>query len=285
VPQVLGLIAGEGELPLEIARAACDRGHAIHAVGFHGLTSARLAGVVHELEWFHLGEVEALLASLHRAGVRDAVMAGKVDKSHLFRPLEALRPDARALALLASLPDRNDDSILGALAGLLEEEGIVLRPQAELVPQLLAEAGCLGKIRPTNQQLEDAMFGWPIAKQVAASEIGQCVVVKQGAVLAVEAIEGTDAAVARAAALGGGGVCVVKVARPGQDPRFDLPAIGPRTLEGLVSARAGMLVVEAGATLVLGRERTLQLADEADIALLGMSADEGPVNEDAEEGR
>jgi len=272
LPQPLGLIAGEGELPLEIARAAREGGHRVHAVGFHGVTPSELVDSADGLEWFHLGEVQAVLASLHRAGVRTAVMAGKVDKSHLFRPIDELRPDARALELMGRWTDRRDGSILGSFAELLQAEGIGLRPQAELVPGLVAEEGCLGKTRPTPEQWADVSFGWPIAKLIAGRDIGQCVVVKQGAVLAVEAIEGTDSAVARAGALGGQGAWVIKVARPAQDRRFDLPVVGPRTLDALIEAGAGVLAIEAGETMVLGREILVREADARGIALLGVSA-------------
>lgn len=273
VPQVLGLIAGDGDFPLEIARAARSQGRHVHAVGFHQLTRSSLQSVVDQLEWLHLGQLETLLASFHRAGVRDAVMAGKVAKTRLYGEWEALRPDARAMQLLRGLCDRRDDSVLTALAELLEGEGIALRPQAELVPQLLAGEGCLGEARATAEQMEDVAFGWAIAKRIAGQDIGQCVVVKQRAVLAVEAIEGTDATVLRAGRLAGPGAAVVKVAKPGQDPRFDMPVIGPHTLESLIEARARLLAFEAGETVVLGRRALVEKADAHGIVLLGVAGE------------
>jgi DUF1009 family protein len=271
-PQVLGLIAGAGEFPIEIARAARSSGHRVHAVAFHSLTGSALCEVADEVEWLHLGEVSSILRSFRRSGVRDAVMAGKIDKSNFYRPLADLRADARALELLAGLRDNHDASILEALADWLESEGIVLHPQTALVPELAAPAGRLGAVRPTSEQLRDLAFGWPVAKSAAEFEVGQCIVVKQRSVLAIEAVEGTDAAVARGGRLGGEGASVLKVAKSGQDPRFDLPAIGPETLNALADAAAGMLAFEAGASVLLQREQLVALADAEGIALLGVDA-------------
>jgi len=271
-PQVLGLIAGDGEFPIEIARVARRGGRRVHAIAFHSLTGSALCDVVDEVEWLHLGEVSSILRSFRRGGVRDVVMAGKVDKRNFFRPLADLRADARALALLAGLRDNHDASILQALADWLESEGIVLHPQTALVPELAAPAGRLGAIRPTPDQQRDLVFGWPVAKAAAELEVGQCIVVKQRAVLAVEAVEGTDATIARGGLLGGRGVSVLKVAKPGQDPRFDLPVIGPRTLDALAEVGAGMLAFEAGACVLLQREELIARADAAGIALLGVDA-------------
>ncbi len=267
----LALIAGRGRLPLEVARAARRQGRRVEAIGFPGETEPALEAEVERLTWLHLGEIGALLRTLQMAGAREAVMAGKVPKIHLYGDLSRLRPDATALALLARLRDRKDDSILGTLAGFLEEQGIRLGPQAELVPELVAGEGVLGRVAPTPAQRADVAFGWPLAKAIGGLDIGQAVVVRDGAVLAVEAIEGTDEAIRRGGRLGGPGACVVKVAKPGQDPRFDLPAIGPDTLDVMCEVQAAVLAVEAGATLVLDRERLLAAADAAGIAVVGVA--------------
>ena len=270
MPQWLGLIAGEGDLPLEVARAARAGGRRVHAVAFRDLTRKALEREVDRLEWLHLGQLGALLATFRRAGVGEAVLVGKVAKTHLYAGSRSLRPDARAIELLKGLADRRDDSILRALADWLESEGIALRPQGEWVPHLLAGEGCLGAALPSAEQMADVAFAWPIAKGVAGQDIGQCVVVKRGAVLAVEAIEGTDAAVRRGGALAGGGACVVKVAKPCQDLRFDVPTVGPRTLQSLVAVGARLLAVEAGRTLLLGRAELVERADAHGIVLLGV---------------
>ncbi len=275
MPRLLGLIAGDGDLPVEIARAARRRGRRVHGVAFHDLTRKTLEQEVDEIEWLHLGQVDALLATFHGAGIRDVVMAGKVSKRHLYAPLETLRPDARAMEFLAGLRDRRDDSILSALADLLQGEGIDLRPQAEFVPRLLAGDGCLGLAAPSAEQRADVVFAWPVAKLMAGLDIGQCVVVKQGAVLAVEAIEGTDAAVRRGGALAGGGACVVKVSKPNQDPRFDMPTIGPQTLESLIDVGASLLAFEAHRTFLLRRRTLIELANAHGIVLLGVDGEHG----------
>jgi DUF1009 family protein len=267
---VLGLIAGRGRFPLDLARAARRRGGRVVAVGFHGDTEAALANEVDELHWLHLGELESLIARFRAAGARQAVMAGKVLKTSLFGDLAQLRPDARAVALIAGLRTRNDDSILGAIADELAGEGITLLPQAALVPELLAGEGTLGAVEPTPAQRKDVAFGWPVAKALGALDVGQTVIVRERAVLAVEAIEGTDAAVARGAALGGPGASVIKVAKPRQDPRFDMPAVGLRTLEVLASGKVAVLAVEADRTLLLDRAELLREADRHGIAVLGV---------------
>jgi DUF1009 family protein len=265
----LGLIAGRGVLPREIARSARRRGRRVVAVALHGQADPALANETSQLTWLHPGQVDAVVHVLKAAGVCEAVLAGKVPKLTL-EDAAALRPDAGALALLRRLTDRHDASILAGVAAHLGEHGIRLLPQAELVPELLAAAGPYGSLRATEEQLADVAFAWPLAKAVAALGIGQTLVVRRRAVLAVEAIEGTDEAIRRAGRLAQG-ACVVKVAAPAQDPRFDLPAIGPETLAAAVEAGVGLLAFEAGATLVLERAALEAEAAAHQIALLGVA--------------
>ncbi len=266
----LGLIAGFGRFPVQLARAARRHGRAIAAVGIHGLVDPGLEAEVDAFTELRLGEVARLFATLREAGVRDVVFAGKVPKTLLARP-EELHLDARALALLHGFADRKDDSILGALADAIEAEGFVLLPQLALAPELTATEGPVGGVEPTPAQLADAAFGWPVAKSLGELDVGQTVVVQDRAVLALEAIEGTDAAIARGCALGRPGACVVKVAKPRQDPRFDVPAVGPATLRSMAEGGAALLAVEAGATLLLERESLIAEADAAGIAVVGLS--------------
>jgi DUF1009 family protein len=256
-------------LPLDVARSARRRGRRVVAVALHGQTDPALEAEASQLVWLHPGQVGRVVAVLREAGVHEAVLAGKVPKQTLD-DAGALRADDVALARLHRLPDRHDASILAGVAAFLGEHGIRLLPQAELVPELLAVAGPYGRLRASPEQLADVAFGWPLAKSIAALGIGQTLVVRAGAVLAVEAIEGTDEAIRRAGAIAAG-ACVIKVAKPAQDPRFDLPAIGTETLAALVDARAGLLAFEAGATLVLGREQLVAAADAHGIALLGVA--------------
>ncbi len=268
-PAPLGLIAGSGGLPLAIARAARRSARRVVAVALTGQADPALAADVAALTWLYPGEVGRVVEVLRAAGVREAVLAGKLPKLALDDPA-ALRPDAVALTLLRRLADRHDASLLSGVAEYLAEQGIRLLPQAAWVPELLATAGQHGCVSASREQLADLAFGWPLAKAVAALGIGQTLVVRARAVIAVEAIEGTDATILRAGGLGGG-ACVLKVAKPSQDPRFDLPVIGPDTLRSLAEAKAGLLAFEAGAVLVLERERLVALADAHGIALLGVS--------------
>jgi DUF1009 family protein len=271
----LGLIAGSGRLPLDVARAARARGLAVSAVAFHGGdVEPALEREVDALHWLHLGELERLIATFRGDGVSDVVMIGKVLKTRILGDLSVLRPDARALGLLGRLRERNDDTILGAIADELAADGLRLRPQTELVPELVAPEGVLGGVEPTPAQRAEIAFGFPVAKALGAIDVGQTVVVRERAVLALEAIEGTDAAIRRGAALGGPGVCVVKVAKPRQDPRFDVPAVGPDTLAVLVEVKAAVLAVEAGHTFVVDGAELVRQADRAGIALVGVSGPE-----------
>jgi hypothetical protein len=247
-------------------------------VAYRNETDPRIASEAAALTWLLPGQIGAALAALRSAGVCEAVLAGGVAKGSLVRGADALRLDDDARALLARLADRRDGSILGAIADYLADGGIRLLPQAGLVPELIAGPGSLCAKSPEEAQLRDIAFAWPIARAVADLDVGQTVIVKDGAVLAVEAIEGTDAAIRRAAAFGPGAT-VVKVARPRQDPRFDLPTVGPETIAVLAEARAAALAIEAGATLVLEREVTAAAADGAGIALLGVPrGGPGPVS-------
>ena len=267
----LGLIAGRGRLPLEIARAARRRGLRVAAVALRRHADPAIEQAVDEVEWLGIGELEGLIRFFHRAGVREAVMAGKVPKTELYPPGRSGPFDRRARELLERLADRRDDSLLGALAEVLAREQVVLRPQAEMVPELLPGEGPLGRIAPSGAQHADILFGWPLARSLAALGIGQTLVVQNRAVLAVEAIEGTDAAICRGGELGGGGACVLKVAGPDPDLRFDLPAIGPDTLTALVAAGAGVLAFEAHRTVVLERAAVIEVADAAGLALVGVA--------------
>ena len=263
----LGLIAGQGELPLAAARSARARGRRIVAIGFGGLTDPGLTALA-EVAWLDPGQVSEALGRFRAAGVREAVMLGKVPKAGLLGAAAGVEPDARARELLLGLRDRGDDAILAAVADLLSDHGIVLLKQMAVLPALVAGEGVLGSLLPTAEQRADVAYGFGVAKAIAALDVGQTVVVKRGAVLAVEAIDGTDATIRRAGAIARD-ACIVKVAKPGQDPRFDVPAIGPDTLAAARDAGAGLLAFEAGRTLVIARERLVAEADADGMVLLG----------------
>ncbi|HXK25310.1 MAG TPA: UDP-2,3-diacylglucosamine diphosphatase LpxI [Myxococcota bacterium] len=267
---VLGLIAGQGAFPLAVARSAKRAGRRVTCVAFRDLTDPGIAREVEDVTWIHPGEVATGIAAFRAAHVRDAVMAGRVPKAALFRNPDALHLDGEARALIARLGDRRDDTILGMVAAHLESLGIHLLPQWAPAPELLAPVGALGSRDLTPAERADVEFALPIARRMGALDIGQTIAVKDGVVLAVEAVEGTNAAIRRAGEFAAG-ACVVKVAKPQQDPRFDVPAVGAGTLAALVDAKARVLAIEAGATVVLEREELLRGADAHGIAVVGVS--------------
>jgi DUF1009 family protein len=268
----LGLVAGTGRLPAELAASARRCGRRVVAVGLRELADPALAGRVDAFEWAWLGDFARMLGWLREAGARDVVLGGKVPKAFLWERRDAVRPDATALAALATLGDRKDDSLLGMVVEVIDAEGFRVRSQLELAADLVAPSGVFGAVAPTPEQERDIAFGWPVAKALGDLDVGQSVVVQGAAVLALEAVEGTDAAIERGAALADSrrGVVVVKVAKPKQDPRFDVPTIGLDTLRTLVKGGGGALAVEAGHTLVLEREALVAEADAHGIALVGV---------------
>jgi DUF1009 family protein len=274
---VLGLIAGAGGLPREIARCARRAGRRVKCVALVDVTDPEIDEDA-DVSWVRPGEVADGLGALVAAGVRQAVMAGKVPKLLLFGDPEKLQLDAQARRLLEQLEDRRDDSILETVAGALEQAGIELLPQCALAPELLAGEGVLGKVAPSRSEEGDIAFGLPIARHMGRLDIGQTVVVKDRAVMAVEAIEGTDEALRRGGALaGGGGGVAIKVAKPGQDPRFDVPTIGLATVRAVAEAGLRVLAFEAHATIVLDREALVAEADAGGIAVVGVEPAVGGV--------
>ena len=268
----LGLVAGLGRLPFEVARGAQRAGRRVAAAALRGFADPALAAEVDALHWLYVGELGALLERLADEGAVEVVLAGLVPKEHLFSGSGLVRVDARAAALLGELRNRGDDAILRALGAALERAGFRLASQAEFASHLLAPEGPLGATRPSAGQLDDVAFAWPLAKAIGRLDIGQTVVVRERAVLAVEAIEGTDAALRRGGALARGGACAVKVWKPEQDPRLDYPTIGAATVETLRESGVALLAVEAGRTLVLERDAVVERADAAGICILGVPA-------------
>jgi hypothetical protein len=268
----LGLIAGAGDFPVEVARGARRAGRQLVVIAFPEWTSPAIEAEAEQVTWLQPGQIEEATQALLAAGISKAVMAGKVSKVELLDQPDLFALDESANGLLRSLPDQCDDSILRKVVEYIEGHGIRLLSQQEIAPKLFAGPGALGRFKSTPEIEADIRFGWSVAKAIAGLDIGQTVVVKDRAVLAVEAIEGTDAAIRRGGGLASGAV-VVKVAKPNQDPRFDLPAIGRDTASMLVEARISALAFEAHHTVVLNREQLVEVADEHGIALLGVESD------------
>lgn len=239
----------------------------MYAVAYVNEADPRLAEVVDAVEWLHLGQVKRLIRFLKSHDVGTTVMMGAIRKTRMFTDV---RPDMKAIALIAGMKHTHDDALLRAFAGTLEKEGIQVAAATFLLPELLATEGCWTRRRPNRSERADIEIGLKLAREIGRLDIGQCVVVGGGTVLAVEAIEGTDAAIRRGAGLGDGKVVVVKICKPNQDVRFDVPAIGAGTIETMAAAGAAVLAVEAGRAVVFDREEMVRLADEAGIAVVAV---------------
>ena len=263
----IGLIAGKGQFPLLFAQAARARGARIIAAAHRGETDPALAELVQELHWVYVGQLGKIIRIFKDAGVQRAVMAGGISRGRLFRDF---RPDLRALSVVRRAGAGHDDRLLQAVAAELEKEGITIAPSTLFLDQLLAPPGKLSKRAPTREEFLDIDLGFRLAKEIGRLDIGQCVVVRRQVVVALEAIEGTDECIRRAGALAGPGTVVVKVSKPDQDLRFDVPAVGPDTIRSLVDARAAVLAIEAGKTLTFDRPLMLAEAQPARIAIWGI---------------
>ncbi len=263
----IGLIAGGGQFPMIFSRKARDRGYRVFAAAYVKEADQQLAGMVDAVEWLHLGQVKRLIRFFKRNGVEEAVMMGSIRKTRMFTDV---RPDIKAISILAGMRHTHDDGVLRAFAGALEEEGIRVRDATFLLPELLAPEGLWTKRKPNRGERADIELGLKLAREIGRLDIGQCVVLGGGSVLAVEAIEGTDAAIRRGAALGDGGAVVVKICKPNQDTRFDVPAVGAETIRTMIEAGADVLAVETGRAVVFNREEMVALADRHKIAVIGV---------------
>ena len=266
-PTTLAIIAGNGVYPLLMIRAARAAGVARIAVAaFYDETDPQLASVVDEIEWMRVGQLGKMIAFLKKSGASHAVMSGQIHPSNLF----ALRPDLKAIVVLAKLRERNAETIFGAIADEMKKAGVELMPATSFMDEYLAPAGLIAGPKLSRREEADVTFGFRIAKETSALDIGQTVVVKGGTVLAVEAFEGTNAAMQRGGELGRKDAVMVKVSKPNQDLRFDVPVIGPLTIETARTAKIRVLGIEAGRTLLLERERLLALANEHRISIFGL---------------
>jgi hypothetical protein len=263
MPRV-GLIAGNGRFPLLFARSARAQGYEVIAVAHQGETEPELSEVVAAVTWVKVGELEPMIRAFQEAGVERAVMAGGIRKAAL---LEHFAPDARGLAFIARLVHLGDDTLLRGLAEELESEGIRIVSSTLFLEALLASAGALTPQVPTEAQWRDIRHGIAVAHAIGRWDIGQSVVVKSGMVLAVEAIEGTDATIQRG---GSPGAVVVKMSKPQQDLRFDVPAVGAETVRVCATVGVAVLALEAGKTLLLEKDEVLRQAQANDLCIVGV---------------
>jgi DUF1009 family protein len=267
----IALIAGNGVYPETFARAARRAGvKELVAAAFIDETRPGLAKIMDAIEWFRVGQLGKMIAFFKKHGVKNAVMVGQIAPKNLF----SLRPDFRTLLMLARLRKRNAATLFGAIGDELAKEGIELMPATTFLDDCIPAAGHVAGPKPKRRRWEDARFGFEIAKASSSLEIGQTVVVKNGTVLAVEAFEGTNEAVMRGGVLGKGGATMVKVSKPNQDMRFDVPVIGPDTIAAAAEARVDVIAVEAGKTLVLERDEVFARCERLKVTLLAVGEDE-----------
>lgn len=263
----LGLIAGTGDLPKIIALEARTQGYVVYAIALEPLTDKTLGSFVDEIDLVNVGKFGKIIGTLKKHKIKEAVMAGKVSKSLLYE--SKIIPDLRAIKFISSLKERSDDSILRAVADEIEKEGIKLLNILSFTLDLLTPEGVLTRKTPTKYEWQDITFGWRIAKEIGRLDIGQTVVVKDQAVMAVEAIEGTDETIRRGGKLAGRGAVIVKVSKPNQDMRFDVPVIGLDTLKAIIEVDASVLAAEVGKSIILNKEKLIEESDKAGIALVG----------------
>ncbi|MGA9522316.1 MAG: UDP-2,3-diacylglucosamine diphosphatase LpxI [Myxococcaceae bacterium] len=266
-PERIGLVAGNGRLPYLFAAAARERGLSVIAVAHRGESSEDLAREVDVFEWVRVGQVNRILEVFHRHGVDRAVMAGGIGR---VRALKEARPDFGAVRIISRLRSFRDDALLRAIAEDFEKRGVRIVAPTDLLPEILAPEGVLAGAPPDAAVQHDIELGLEVATLLGKADVGQTVVVRNGHVLALEAVEGTDEAIRRGGRLGGPGAVVVKLAKPQQDTRFDLPAVGPNTLSVMQEVGARVLALEAGRTIMLDPAQFLRDAEHRGIRVIGI---------------
>jgi UDP-2,3-diacylglucosamine hydrolase len=272
-----GLIAGNGDFPFLVLEGARSRGIEMAVIAIREEASPALERISKRFHWISLGELSRGIDLLHQEGVKHAVMAGQVKHSKIF---SSIRPDWLLAKLLLSLPSKNTDSLIGAVARVLQDEGIELVDSTKFLGSLLPVPGILTRRWPDEAEAADIEYGRQIARQIAGLDLGQTVVVRDRACVAIEAMEGTDETIERAARIAGGQrLVVVKVSKPGQDMRFDVPVVGLRTIEVMRKSNATALGIDAGRTLLFDRELLIHAADECGIAIQAFTLESAAAKE------
>lgn len=264
--KTLGLIAGNGLLPRVVCETAEKLGVPVCAVAFSAETAERIEGLS-DVKLFGIGQVEKVIRRFASAGVKDVCLIGKIAKNLIFKKINF---DLRGLKIMKKVINKSDSAIMLAIIDELEGEGFNVVKQSDWLPGLLPRNGILGKKKPAKKIMADFAFGLKICRELAGRDIGQTVIVKDGVVLAMEAVEGTNAAIERGCALGGKGAVMVKTSRPNQDFRFDIPSVGPETAQCLAKHGAGGLAVEAGRTLVVEMQKTVAICNRAGMPLAAL---------------
>lgn len=267
----VGLIAGNGEYPLIFTEEAQKCGVEVVAICIRGETRPELAELADSSFWVYLGRFGGLIEKLKHAGVAQVVLAGQIKHMKIFRNF---RFDLKALELFKSVRDKRADSLLLAAVEALEKENIHVLPSTTFLSHLLCKEGIMGKRKPHKRELKDITFGTPLAREIAGMDIGQTIVVKDKSVIAVEGMDGTDATIKRAGQIAGPGCVVIKVSKPSQDMRFDVPLIGRETIHSLIEAKSSTMVVDAEKCLFLNQEESLSLINKHKICLMGQSCND-----------
>lgn len=275
----IGLLAGGGRFPITFARAAQKQGHSVFCIGVYGMADDELGDICDEFVLCSVARSGRAIRLFKKAGVRQAVMAGKIEKTTMYNPFLWFHniPDWRALRVWFwyARENKKDDTLLLAVIREFERDQIIFKSALDYCPELLVKHGFLTRRKPSSSQWKDIHFGWELAKEMGRLDVGQSVVVNGTAVIAVEAIEGTDAAIRRAGQLcRRGGFTVVKVAKPQQDMRFDVPTIGMQTIQTLHEAGGRVLAVESDKTILLDRDDVIALANKLGIAIVALNAEE-----------
>ncbi len=276
----IGLIAGWGQYPIVVARALAAEGAQIYCLGIKDHADPALAEICHHFQWVGLGKIGQVIRYFRRHGVAQATMAGKVHKVLLYKPWALLHhlPDWRGLVtfyphFVARRKSRQDDSLLHTIVEAFAAGGITMKPATDFVPELLVKLACLTERQPTAGERKDIEFGWHLAKEMGRLDVGQSVAVKDRAPLAIEAIEGTDECIRRAGGLcTAGGFTVVKVAKPQQDMRFDVPTIGMGTLDTMVQAGGRVLAIEAGRTIIIDQRQVIAFANRHKLVVVALDS-------------
>ncbi len=267
-PDKIGIIAGSGQFPLLFIKAAQEAGRRVVVIAHKGETTAEVAAAADVVCWVKLGQLGKIIRFFHDEGVGEAVFLGAITKTQIFRDVF---PDLKGLTLWNKIDSKQDDAILRAVANALEREEIKVLESTLYLRHLLFPTGVLTKKKPSQEQRLDIEFGWRNARAIGYLDIGQCVVVRNRSVLAVEAIEGTDAAILRGGMLAKEKAVVVKIKKPSQDFRFDLPATGLKTIESLISVKGAVLAVEAGQSLLFDRDIMIRTADQKGVVIVGIT--------------
>jgi len=262
---IIGIIAGGGQFPLMVADSARRQGINVIAVAFEGDADPGLTEKVDEIVWIKLGQLGKLITAFKKRNVSKALMAGSINKSRMFG---RVKPDLRGLTFISKFALFHDDNILRALADELNGEGIEIVSSILFLPELLAPEGCLAKRKPNKEEKTDIEVGWKIAKELGRLDIGQCVVIRNKTALALEAIDGTNATILRGGKIAGEKAVVVKISKPDQDLRFDVPSVGPETINAMIEVKASVLAIEAEKTLIFDKEKMKDLADKNKIAIV-----------------